>query len=329
MEVNHIRHSLASSLSKAQILITGASGFVGHSLLRQLEFLQSRHDVKFSVTAQIRSGSVSLFSSVVDEMIVADFGQELPIVHSPDIIFHCATPASAILNIARPREMFDLNICAMDWILNNPLLIKKCPVVVFTSSGAVYGEQPKDLSHIPEGWNAAPDPLSVGIAYAEGKRVAEFLLSEAGRQGLVRPVIARLFAFSGIGLPLDRHYAIGNFVYDAITKQEIVIRGDGKTIRSYLDSEDMAIWLLRAATTAQPNFPLHIGSMKAITMYELANTVQCGIELGHNQEYQLILYALKTQMYWYGVGHPSCTVISTGLLHLVIQPRLGQLMDTH
>ena len=79
-----------------------------------------------------------------------------------------------------------------------------------------------------------------GVAYAEGKRVAEFLLAEASRTGKVQQSICRLFAFSGVGSPFDRHFAKGNFVKDAIDNEEITVRSDGSSVRSYLDSDDMA-----------------------------------------------------------------------------------------
>lgn len=268
-----VLNRISSQIRDKRILITGASGFVGRSLLRLLAQMNKKDALNIHVAAQYRTMSNCEETRVINQHLVADVNHPLEIEHPPDIIFHCATPASAELNIERPRDMLELNIRAMDWILGNPLLIKSCPVVVFTSSGAVYGEQPESLTHIHEGWNGAPNPLAPGIAYAEGKRIAEFLLSEAGREGNVRPIIARLFAFSGIGLPLDRHFAIGNFVKDAMRNNQIVIRGDGKTVRSYLDSEDMAIWLLSAALNT-PKMPLHIGSSQAISILDLAITIQ-------------------------------------------------------
>ena len=44
---------------------------------------------------------------------------------------------------------------------------------LLTSSGAVYGKQPSNLTHIPEDYLGGPDPLDPASVYAEGKRVAE------------------------------------------------------------------------------------------------------------------------------------------------------------
>ena len=40
------------------------------------------------------------------------------------------------------------------------------------------------------------------------------------------------------------HYAIGNFSHQAINNKEIIIKGDGKSMRSYMDLDDLAFWLL-------------------------------------------------------------------------------------
>lgn len=275
---------ISSVLSNKSVLITGASGFVGRSILRLLADLDRKSPLNLYVSAQYRKMVPCLESEIINQHIIADIGMPLNCERSPDIVFHCATPASALLNVGEPQKMLTTNMQAMDWILSDPKVLTKSPIVVFTSSGAVYGSQHADLERIPEGWSGAPDPLAPGIAYAEGKRIAEFLLSESGRRGDVQPVIARLFAFSGVGLPLDRHFAIGNFVRNALCDEQIVVRGDGKTIRSYLDSEDMAVWLLKAAITRAADFPLHIGSAQPISISTLAELVsRIGFDLTGRQ----------------------------------------------
>src|SRR5947199_219596 len=101
------------------------------------------------------------------------------------------------------------------------------------SSGAVYGRQPADLSHIPEDYPGAPSTTDTGSGYGQAKRISEFLCSSYAQAYGFRAAIARLFAFIGPYLPLDRNYAAGNFVRDAMAGGPVEIAGDGTPYRSY------------------------------------------------------------------------------------------------
>ena len=104
--------------------------------------------------------------------------------------------------------------------------------LLLTSSGAVYGPQPASLSHVTEEYTGAPDPLLPGSVYGEGKRAAELMCSLATR-GSLEVKIARCFAFLGPHLPLDTHFAAGNFLRDGLAGRTIEIASDGRTVRFF------------------------------------------------------------------------------------------------
>ena len=87
--------------------------------------------------------------------------------------------------------------------------------------------------------------------------------------------IARCFCFSGIHLPLDVHFAIGNFVNDVNNNNNIIIKGDGESVRSYLDQDDLIEWLIEILKNDSFKKTIYnIGSEDSISIKDLAMLIK-------------------------------------------------------
>jgi len=129
------------------------------------------------------------------------------------------------------------------------------------------------LDRIPETYGGAPPTDDPRSNYAQAKRLAEQLCTIHSGDGGPPTRVARCFSFAGPHLPTDGHFAIGNFIADAVAGRVIRVAGDGTPVRSYLDVGDAASWLLRLLCADTASRIYNVGSDEAITIGALAARV--------------------------------------------------------
>jgi dTDP-glucose 4,6-dehydratase len=263
------------SLDGCRVLLTGGTGFFGKWLLHT--FLEIRELSKAEMSLTVLSRNPDQFLALYPvfaerkglDFITGDVRSfTLSARQTFDIVIHGATAADSKLNLETPDEMYSV---ITDGTLHILDIMRRFPAkrLLYISSGAVYGPQPPSLSHIPETY-AAPPPAS---AYGKGKKRSEQLCLEASANRF-DCVIARPFAFVGPYLPLDTHFAIGNFIRDCLEDRPIVIQGDGTPLRSYLYAADLAEWLWTILLRGEHARAYNVGSSDAISILDLAHRVR-------------------------------------------------------
>lgn len=271
-------HDLWEDLRSQRIFITGGTGFFGRWLLESLIWANDKQAL--GVKALVLTRSPAVFAKKAPHLAahpaikfhVGDV-RSFPFPDgSFSHVIHAATEVGAKLNQEDPLLMLDVIVQGTRRTLE---FARHCGAKKFllTSSGAVYGQQPPDMTHIPEDYRGAPDTMDVGSAYGEGKRVAELLCAIYAKQYGLEAKIARCFAFVGPYLPLDGNFAIGNFIRDGIQGSPIRINGDGTCYRSYLYMADLVIWLWTILVNGTVCYPYNVGSDREITILDLANDV--------------------------------------------------------
>lgn len=273
-----LRHAarFERELRGARIVVTGATGWFGTWLLDALVALNRAKSLDLRVVAVSRRPDAfaerqpELHAAEEIEWVAADVrdaGLDIagPITHA----IHAATEASAKLNAEEPDRMFDTIVSGTRNLLQ-AVAPHRGVKALLVGSGAVYGVQPPGTPRLAEDHRGAPDVLDAGNAYAEGKRAAEQLAAIWHATRGLHVTIARCFAFVGPHMPFDAHFAIGNFIRDALEGDEIHIKGDGKPLRSYLYMSDLVVWLLTILVEGRAMRPYNVGSEDAVSIAALA-----------------------------------------------------------
>ncbi|MEZ5583828.1 MAG: NAD-dependent epimerase/dehydratase family protein [Candidatus Competibacteraceae bacterium] len=99
---------------------------------------------------------------------------------------------------------------------------------------------PLDMEKV-HNYNGMPDPLNPANAYSIAKRAAEHLCVLYQDAYGLEIIIARCFAFVGQDLPLNAHFAIGNFIRDAIHRDLIRSLAMAHHCEPILTKEDLAV----------------------------------------------------------------------------------------
>jgi dTDP-glucose 4,6-dehydratase len=261
-----------------RLFVTGGTGFCGRWMLESLAFAVEKLglDVKTTVLTRNPADFLKRNPTFLAHKWIEFISGDVRTFEFPDGRFdgivHLATSASARLNAEEPVEMFDTIVTGTRRVLDFAFKAGASSFFL-ASSGAVYGRQPPELTHVPEEYCGGPDTTAPVSAYAEGKRAAEFLCSAyAARHGFAVKV-ARGFAFVGPYLPLDAHYAIGNFIRDGLAGGPIIVKGDGTPCRSYMYGSDLASWLWKILISGRPGEAYNVGSEEAVSIRGLAEIV--------------------------------------------------------
>lgn len=263
----------------ATLLVIGGSGFFGKSILdmfqrgglsawgidKVIAMARNAERLKAEVP-ELLIGNVELLSSDITKAVS---------IPEADYVIHAAasTDARNYLNAGEKEraniQAGTLNYCRLARALS------KTTKTLFVSSGAVYGTQPPELSHIDETYQFN-NPMDIPEGkrdYAVAKRDAEISIKQLGQDGY--PVsIARCFAFVGKYLPRDQHFAIGNFIADGIAGRKIEVKANHLVYRSYMYADDLVEWIMTILTNASPECPIfNVGADEAVTIEELSYKV--------------------------------------------------------
>ena len=275
-EVLAATRSLWLEMQNQRLFLTGGTGFFGTCLVET--FLHANREMALNAQITVLTRNPEAFARkaphLAGDKALTLFKGDVRTFSSPSgdytYVIHAATEASAKQLAEAPQAMLSTIVDGTRHMLAFAAQAGTRKFLL-TSSGGVYGRQPASLETIPEDYAGAPDPLDPVSTYGEGKRLSELLCALAARATSCEYKIARCFAFLGPHLPLDAHFAAGNFLADALAGRNISIASDGTAVRSYLYATDLAIALWTLLFKAPNLRAYNIGSDQPVTISELAH----------------------------------------------------------
>ncbi len=261
-----------------KIFITGGTGFFGIWILETLAWANAK--LNLNIEAIVLTRNMANFKKkaphIVNKKYFSFIEGDVKDFKYPKGKFNYIIHAATDFHIKHSRNS---SLMTFDTIVEGTRHVLEFSVqceadkILYISSGAVYGKQPSEISHVPEDYQGAPDLTLFNSAYAEGKRSAEMLCALYSNKYDLSIKIARCFAFVGPYLQLDENFAIGNFIACLLENQKMIIHGDGTPVRSYMYAADLIIWLITILVKGKNCYPYNVGSEEEITIESLAKII--------------------------------------------------------
>jgi len=249
-----------------RFLVTGGAGFLGTALANRL--VRDGHQVR--VIDDLSAGDPAR----LDERVlftrgdVANRPKLWTLLQDVDCVYHLAARVQVSESILYPREYNEVNVGGTVSVME---AMRDAGVrrVVFTSSGAVYGEQADQ----PVREDQTPNPQS---PYAVSKLAAEYYVRTIGALWGIETVILRIFNAYGPGqnLPPAHPPVVPRFLQQALGGGSLVIFGGGGQTRDFVYVDDAAEALVEAATAADVDRRIiNVGSGRETSINDLVGVV--------------------------------------------------------
>lgn len=258
-----------------RVLVTGAAGFIGSTLVDRLiadgrevvgldsfdpfypEFQKHRN----LETAQASDRFRLVRGDIRDAKAVSDLFAERRF----DGVVHLAALAGVRPSLERPSAYADVNVNGTSVILEAASRHDN-PQVVFASSSSVYGE--RDDGPFRE-TDSVERPIS---PYAATKRAGELIAHSFHHACDLSVTCARIFTAYG---PRQRpDLAIRKFADRMREGQSIPVFGDGESLRDFTFVDDLVDGLVRALDTDLGFEILNLGGGRKVSVLEVISILE-------------------------------------------------------
>ena len=237
-----------------RIIITGANGFIGTSLVKKL---LSDKNLSIVLISNTNNANEEFFREKQTKenlpltFYTADIRDSKTISkvfndEKGDACIHLAAKISVVDSIKNPKETMDVNV---DGTVNVLEACYKSQIrnFIFASSAAVYG----DVSKLPIREDATLDPLS---PYGSSKMLAEQRILSYYESGRI-PNVVMLRIFNAYGQRQHNETdVISKFAARLSSGQAPIIYGDGAQTRDFISVDDIVDAILVSMKRLEDGF---------------------------------------------------------------------------
>ena len=256
------------------VLITGGAGFIGTNLAAHI---LAHTDADITIYDNLSRPGVELNLAWLKTL---DGSRRLRFVRgdvrnaeritgaarTADEIYHLAAPLAGPDLLLEPRLDFDVNVTGTVNVLEAARLSGRSPLVLFASTGKVYGaldsfplkgEATRVEPAIPgfQGFSETT-PVDFHCPYSCTKSVADQYVRDYARHYNLPTVVFRLGCIAGPGQFGNQGQGwVAHFVYSVLAGQPVTVYGDGMQVRDVLHVSD----LVSAVNAARAYLPVVAG----------------------------------------------------------------------
>lgn len=243
-------------LRGATILVTGATGLIGASFIKSLDYANKEKDLKLQIIALVRdeTRARARFSEILpNEMLSFVIGsvEDPPIIDDKvDYILHGASQTASKEFVHHAVETIQTSVLGTFNLLK---LSKEKNVkgFVYLSSMEVYG-YPERGHKMKEHEIGSLTPLDLRNSYPISKMISESMCCAYAKEYGVPTMICRLTQTFGPGVNYNDDRIFAYFGRCAIEKRNIVLKTKGETERCYLYTTDAVTAILTIMLDGKP-----------------------------------------------------------------------------
>ena len=255
------------------VFVTGASGYIGSHVCKALK--ESGYKV-VGLDRVHRDHTIKH----MDRFIEADYHSPICFdalaYEKPDAVIHLAGTSLVGPSMADPAEYYVNNVAKTAAFLDVVRWLESMPVVVFSSSAAVYGNPDKELIYE----NQPYAPMS---PYGQTKAMIEIMLVDYCRAYGLKSASLRYFNACGadasgeLGQAPGATHIIARLLESVRDSKEFTLYGDGSHVRDYVHVTDLARAHVMAVqyllSDMQECIALNLGTQKGYSNQEIVDAV--------------------------------------------------------